>query len=75
MSMMSRAAAQSASAGSLSAILRWVAGWPRVLILHWYRRAAIKSLQELDDRALRDIGLMRRHIEAAVKGDFRRRGG
>jgi uncharacterized protein YjiS (DUF1127 family) len=31
-------------------------------------RAAIASLRELDDRALRDIGLARSQIEAAVHG-------
>jgi uncharacterized protein YjiS (DUF1127 family) len=31
-------------------------------------RAAIKSLRELDARALRDIGLTRSEIEAAVHG-------
>jgi hypothetical protein len=31
-------------------------------------RAAIASLHELDDRALRDIGLARSQIEAAVYG-------
>jgi uncharacterized protein YjiS (DUF1127 family) len=31
-------------------------------------RAAIASLRELDDRALRDIGLARSQIEATVHG-------
>ena len=35
----------------------------------WLRREAIKALQSLDDRQLRDIGLARCHIEAAAKGD------
>jgi uncharacterized protein YjiS (DUF1127 family) len=35
---------------------------------HFARRAAIKTLGELDDRALRDIGLLRCQIEAAVHG-------
>jgi uncharacterized protein YjiS (DUF1127 family) len=35
---------------------------------YFVRRAAIKTLSELDDRALRDIGLVRSHIEAAVHG-------
>ena len=34
----------------------------------WVRRAAIKTLRQLDDRALRDIGIPRSHIEAAVWG-------
>jgi uncharacterized protein YjiS (DUF1127 family) len=35
---------------------------------YFVRRAAIKSLGELDDRALRDIGLSCPQIEAAVCG-------
>ena len=35
---------------------------------HVARRAAIEWLRELDDRALRDIGLARSQIEAAVHG-------
>jgi uncharacterized protein YjiS (DUF1127 family) len=35
---------------------------------YFVRRTAIKSLGELDDRALRDIGLVRSQIEAAVHG-------
>jgi uncharacterized protein YjiS (DUF1127 family) len=38
------------------------------LVTYWHRRAAIKTLRELDDRALRDVGLARCHIEAAVRG-------
>jgi uncharacterized protein YjiS (DUF1127 family) len=32
------------------------------------RRTAIATLRELDDRALRDIGIARSQIEAAVHG-------
>jgi uncharacterized protein YjiS (DUF1127 family) len=35
---------------------------------YFVSRAAIASLRELDDRALRDIGLARSQIEAAVHG-------
>ena len=35
---------------------------------YFIRRSAIASLHELDDRALRDIGLERSQIEAAVYG-------
>jgi uncharacterized protein YjiS (DUF1127 family) len=35
---------------------------------YFVHRAAIASLRELDDSALRDIGLARSQIEAAVRG-------
>ncbi len=35
---------------------------------YFARRAATATLRELDDRALRDIGLERSQIEAAVYG-------
>jgi uncharacterized protein YjiS (DUF1127 family) len=35
------------------------------------RRAAIKTLSELDDRALRDIGITRSQIEDAVHGSMK----
>jgi uncharacterized protein YjiS (DUF1127 family) len=35
---------------------------------YFVHRAAIATLRELDDRALRDIGLARSQIEAAVHG-------
>ena len=38
------------------------------IALYFARRAAIKSLRELDDRALWDIGLLRCQIEPAVNG-------
>jgi uncharacterized protein YjiS (DUF1127 family) len=38
-------------------------------IAHYFvRRAALKRLQEFNDRELRDIGLSRGQIEAAVYG-------
>ena len=39
---------------------------------YFVRRAAVASLRELDDRALRDIGLVRSQIEAAVYGSSTR---
>jgi uncharacterized protein YjiS (DUF1127 family) len=38
------------------------------IVGYFVRRAAIAALRELDDRALRDIGLARTQIEAAVHG-------
>lgn len=35
------------------------------------RRSAIKTLNDLDDRALRDIGITRSQIEDAVYGQFK----
>jgi uncharacterized protein YjiS (DUF1127 family) len=35
---------------------------------YFFRRSAIASLRELDDRELRDIGLVRSQIEAAACG-------
>ena len=35
------------------------------------RRSAVKTLNELDDRALRDIGISRSQIEDAVYGQFK----
>jgi len=45
----------------LSACWEGIAGY-------FFRRSAVISLNELDDRALRDIGLERSQIEAAVYG-------
>ena len=38
------------------------------LVAHWVRREAIKALRAMDDRELRDIGISRSSIEAAVMG-------
>jgi len=45
----------------------FTAGWERVA-RYLVHRAAIASLRELDDHGLRDIGLARSQIEAAVRG-------
>jgi uncharacterized protein YjiS (DUF1127 family) len=49
-------------------VIRRFEMWAHALAAYWDRRAAIKALRQLDDRALRDIGLARCHIEAAVGG-------
>jgi uncharacterized protein YjiS (DUF1127 family) len=46
----------------------WLTGWAHGLLTRGDRRAAIKALQKLDDRELRDIGLCRDQIETAVCG-------
>jgi uncharacterized protein YjiS (DUF1127 family) len=65
MSIISPTAARPALAGPF---VRWIGACAQALAVHFDRRAAIKALHELDDRALRDIGLARCHIEAAVGG-------
>ena len=50
--------------------VRRIGIWARAVAAHWERRAAIKMLLERDDRELRDIGLVRSQIEAAVGGAF-----
>jgi uncharacterized protein YjiS (DUF1127 family) len=42
--------------------------WCENVAGHFFRRAAIASLRELDARELRDIGLVRSQIEDAVRG-------
>ena len=49
-------------------IARWIGRCADALAAHCERRAAIKILAERDDRELRDIGLTRSSIEAAVGG-------
>jgi uncharacterized protein YjiS (DUF1127 family) len=68
MTMMFSSAAEPAIPVSSGGFVRRIEGWAYALIGFWERRAAIKALQELDDRALRDIGLARCQIEAAVGG-------
>lgn len=45
-------------------------GLCRRIARHFARRAALASLREAEDRALRDIGLRRSQIEPAVYGSF-----
>ncbi len=72
MTMISSAAGQSASqtSGHVSpaGLSRLLGGWATGLVTYWARREAIKVLSEMDDRALRDIGIARSQIEAAVGG-------
>jgi uncharacterized protein YjiS (DUF1127 family) len=42
----------------------------QALVVHWEQRTAIRALSERDDRELRDIGIVRSQIEAAVAGQF-----
>ena len=65
MSTMSPTATRPATAGPF---VRLIGACAHALAVYFDRRAAIKALHELDDRGLRDIGLARCHIEAAVGG-------
>jgi uncharacterized protein YjiS (DUF1127 family) len=55
-----------ASSGTLGGFGRWIRVCANRLAAHFLRRQAIKALQQLDDRQLRDIGLSRCQIDAAV---------
>ncbi len=68
MTMISTAASQPSSAGTSGGLLRWVGVLAQAMLDHWARRTAIQMLSARDDRELRDIGLMRSQIEAAVGG-------
>jgi uncharacterized protein YjiS (DUF1127 family) len=65
-----------ATANPARSVAGWLTGWVqgllrgllRELLRREKRRAAIKALRQLDDRELRDIGLSRGQIEAAVCG-------
>ena len=50
--------------------VRWIGAGAHAAVAYWERRAAIRALLERDDRELRDIGLVRSQIEAAVGGAF-----
>lgn len=68
MTMISSAASQPASQSSPAGLARLLGSWATGFVTYWARREAIKVLSELDDRALRDIGIARSQIEAAVGG-------
>ncbi|MGY3444371.1 uncharacterized protein YjiS (DUF1127 family) [Bradyrhizobium sp. USDA 4473] len=59
--------ARSSMRGGLLRLLRLTGD---ALAGHWMRREAIKTLRQLDDRTLRDIGISRCQIETAVTGDL-----
>jgi len=70
MTMISSAAGQPASQSSPAGLGRLFGSWMHGLVTYWARREAIKLLGEMDDRALRDIGIVRSQIEAAVGGEL-----
>ncbi len=68
MTMISSAAGQPASQTSPAGFAGLLANWANGLAAYWMRREAIKALSDMDDRGLRDIGLVRSQIDAAVGG-------
>jgi uncharacterized protein YjiS (DUF1127 family) len=68
MSTLSSAAGRTAQPASSGGLVRWIEAGAHALLAYLGRRAAIKTLRELDDRALRDIGISRCQIESAVGG-------
>src|SRR6059058_361830 len=65
-SFTSSTALRPATSGVFGRFVRRIAMWMRAVAADWDRRAARKALYQLDDRALRDIGLSRCQIERAV---------
>jgi uncharacterized protein YjiS (DUF1127 family) len=61
-------AAQPAPRSSVSGFFRLLGSWVNGIVTYFARRQAIQTLSELDDRALRDIGIERSRIESAVRG-------
>ncbi|MBO4227046.1 MULTISPECIES: DUF1127 domain-containing protein [Bradyrhizobium] len=68
MSTLSSAAGRPAQPGASGGLVRRIEAGAHALLAYLERRAAIKTLRGLDDRALRDIGISRCQIEAAVGG-------
>jgi uncharacterized protein YjiS (DUF1127 family) len=56
------------AANRTNAFFRLVVSSWEAITGYFVRRSAIATLHELDDRALRDIGIVRPQIEAAVQG-------
>ena len=68
MNTMSSAAVRPARSGVFGGFVRRIASWARAYAAYSNRRIAIKTLRDLNDHQLRDIGLTRAHIERAVGG-------
>ncbi|QQN62616.1 DUF1127 domain-containing protein [Bradyrhizobium diazoefficiens] len=71
MTMTSQTAGRNLRPSSSSGFFATLAGAAYALFERLERRTAVKTLNELDDRALRDIGITRSQIEDAVYGQFK----
>jgi uncharacterized protein YjiS (DUF1127 family) len=67
MTTMSRTAGQPVISSAMGGFFRLLGKWVSGVVNHLARRHAIQTLHELDDRALRDIGIERSRIESAVR--------
>ena len=70
MTTISQTAAQPSIPQLSGGLVRWLGAGALAAAAYWERRAAIRALLARDDRELRDIGLVRSQIEAAVGGAF-----
>lgn len=68
MTTISQTAGQPASRKSPAGFFGVLGGWVNRVVNYFAYRQAIKTLNELDDRALRDIGIERGRIDSAVRG-------
>ena len=71
MTTISQTAGRSLRPSSSSGFFATLARTAYALFDRLERRSAVKTLNELDDRALRDIGINRSQIEDAVYGQFK----
>ncbi|HTF77108.1 MAG TPA: DUF1127 domain-containing protein [Bradyrhizobium sp.] len=70
MTTISQSPAQPSIPNLWGGFVRWIGIGAQAVAAHWERRVAIRALLERDDRELRDIGIVRSQIEAAVGGAF-----
>jgi uncharacterized protein YjiS (DUF1127 family) len=68
MTTISRTISQPVSYGVIGGFFRLLGKSVNAIVTYLARRNAIQTLHELDDRALRDIGIVRSRIDAAVRG-------
>jgi uncharacterized protein YjiS (DUF1127 family) len=61
-------AGQPAPQSLAGGFFRLLGSWVNGIVTYFAHRQAIQTLNELDDRALRDIGIERSRIESAVRG-------